>query len=84
MRIELPVWHLLHPCPLSVVAGREARLPLRIRGEGLGPNLVFSFDQLDIGKVFVGSSHSYEVSGCRPGEPCWIYRQAMYKPRANH
>ncbi|XP_073461747.1 hydrocephalus-inducing protein homolog [Aquarana catesbeiana] len=43
------------------ITGREARLPLRIRGEGLGPKLVFSFDQLDIGKVFVGSSHSYEV-----------------------
>ncbi|XP_072277434.1 hydrocephalus-inducing protein homolog [Pyxicephalus adspersus] len=43
------------------ITGREARLPLRIQGEGLGPKLAFSFDQLDIGKVFVGSSHSYEV-----------------------
>ncbi|XP_068116429.1 hydrocephalus-inducing protein homolog [Hyperolius riggenbachi] len=43
------------------VTGRESRLPLRIRGEGLGPKLRFSFDQLDIGRVFVGSSHSYEV-----------------------
>ncbi|KAM9301954.1 hydrocephalus-inducing protein homolog [Gastrophryne carolinensis] len=43
------------------VTGRECRLPLRLRGEGLGPKLCFSFDQLDIGKVFVGSSHSYEV-----------------------
>uniref|UniRef100_A0A669QXT0 HYDIN axonemal central pair apparatus protein n=1 Tax=Phasianus colchicus TaxID=9054 RepID=A0A669QXT0_PHACC len=43
------------------ISGRETRLPLRIRGEGEGPRLRFSFDQLDIGKVFVGSAHSYEA-----------------------
>ncbi|CAH2323836.1 Hypothetical predicted protein [Pelobates cultripes] len=43
------------------ITGRESRLPLRIRGEGLGPKLLFNFDKLDIGKIFVGSTHSYEV-----------------------
>ncbi|XP_075692913.1 hydrocephalus-inducing protein homolog [Rhinoderma darwinii] len=43
------------------ITGRETRLPLRIRGEGLGPKLRFNFDELDIGKVFVGSTHNYEV-----------------------
>ncbi|XP_069822484.1 hydrocephalus-inducing protein homolog isoform X3 [Dendropsophus ebraccatus] len=43
------------------ITGRETRLPLRIRGEGLGPKLRFNFDELDIGKVFVGSAHNYEV-----------------------
>ncbi|KFQ76081.1 Hydrocephalus-inducing protein, partial [Phaethon lepturus] len=43
------------------ISGRETRLPLRIKGEGLGPRLRFSFDQLDIGKVFVGSAHGYET-----------------------
>ncbi|XP_009996299.1 PREDICTED: hydrocephalus-inducing protein homolog [Chaetura pelagica] len=43
------------------ISGRETRLPLRVTGEGVGPQLCFSFDQLDIGKVFVGSAHSYEV-----------------------
>ncbi|NXQ99391.1 HYDIN protein, partial [Sagittarius serpentarius] len=43
------------------ISGRETRLPLRIKGEGIGPRLCFSFDQLDIGKVFVGSAHSYEA-----------------------
>ncbi|KAG8437289.1 hypothetical protein GDO86_008117 [Hymenochirus boettgeri] len=43
------------------IAGRVARLPLRIRGEGLGPKLSFNFEQLDIGKIFVGSRNSYEV-----------------------
>ncbi|XP_077145064.1 hydrocephalus-inducing protein homolog isoform X4 [Ranitomeya variabilis] len=43
------------------ITGRESRLPLRLRGEGLGPKLCFNFDELDIGKVFVGSTHNYEV-----------------------
>ena len=43
------------------ITGRETRLPLKLRGEGVGPQLRFSFDSLDMGKVFVGSSHTYEV-----------------------
>ena len=43
------------------VTGRETRMPLRIRGEGLGPKLQFSFDSLNIENVFVNSSHAYEV-----------------------
>ncbi|XP_040433979.1 hydrocephalus-inducing protein homolog, partial [Falco naumanni] len=43
------------------ISGRETRLPLRIKGSGIGPQLRFSFDQLDIGKVFVGSAQSYEA-----------------------
>ncbi|NWI09406.1 HYDIN protein, partial [Crypturellus soui] len=43
------------------ISGRASRLPLRVRGEGVGPRLRFGFDQLDIGKVFVSSTHSYEA-----------------------
>ncbi|XP_074783220.1 hydrocephalus-inducing protein homolog isoform X2 [Athene noctua] len=43
------------------ISGRETRLPLRITGEGIGPRLRFSCEQLDIGKVFIGLEHSYEV-----------------------
>eukprot|EP00794_Sanderia_malayensis_P018879 gene18879-20779_t len=43
------------------VTGRESRLPLRIRGEGIGANIEFSFDELDIGNIFVNSEHGYEV-----------------------
>uniref|UniRef100_A0A663MY75 HYDIN/VesB/CFA65-like Ig-like domain-containing protein n=1 Tax=Athene cunicularia TaxID=194338 RepID=A0A663MY75_ATHCN len=43
------------------ISGRETRLPLRITGEGIGPRLCFSCEQLDIGKVFIGLDHSYEV-----------------------
>ncbi|XP_053911840.1 uncharacterized protein LOC128850851 [Cuculus canorus] len=46
---------------INVSAGREARLPLHIKVEGIGPPLCFSFEQLDIGNVFAGSAHSYEV-----------------------
>lgn len=41
--------------------GRESRLPLKLKGEGLGPKLRFSFDKLDIQNVFVNSAHAYEV-----------------------
>ncbi|XP_033116735.1 hydrocephalus-inducing protein homolog isoform X2 [Anneissia japonica] len=43
------------------ITGRESRLPLRIRGDGIGPKLIFSFDTLDMGHIFIGSTHTYEV-----------------------
>ncbi|XP_059006937.1 hydrocephalus-inducing protein homolog [Mustela lutreola] len=43
------------------ISGREIRLPLRIRGEGMGPKIHFNFEMLDIGKVFIGSVHCYEA-----------------------
>ncbi|KAM4672094.1 hydrocephalus-inducing protein homolog [Amazona ochrocephala] len=43
------------------ISGRETRLPLCISGEGIGPQLRFNFDLLDIGQVFIGSALSYEA-----------------------
>ncbi|XP_061450040.1 hydrocephalus-inducing protein homolog isoform X1 [Rhineura floridana] len=43
------------------ISGRETRLPLRIKGEAMAPKLLFNYDQLDVGKIFVGSAHSYEA-----------------------
>ncbi|KAM6253129.1 hydrocephalus-inducing protein homolog [Porphyrio hochstetteri] len=43
------------------ISGRETRLPLCIKGEGIGPQLRFNLEQLDIGKVFIGAVHNYEV-----------------------
>nr|XP_004659621.2 hydrocephalus-inducing protein homolog [Jaculus jaculus] len=43
------------------ISGREIRLPLRIKGEGMGPKIQFNFEVLDIGKVFIGSLHCYEA-----------------------
>ncbi len=43
------------------VVGREQRLPLTLTGEGEGAKLEASFQTLDIGCVYVGSTHLYEV-----------------------
>jgi hydrocephalus-inducing protein len=43
------------------VTGRESRLPLRIRGDGIGPQVLFSYDMLDMGNIFINSTHTYEV-----------------------
>ncbi|MGH0129444.1 UNVERIFIED_CONTAM: hypothetical protein FKN15_002207 [Acipenser sinensis] len=43
------------------ITGRETRLPLRVKGEGIGAKLLFNFDQLHMGNIFVGSKHSYEA-----------------------
>ncbi|NXQ53654.1 HYDIN protein, partial [Anthoscopus minutus] len=43
------------------ISGRENRLPLVLIGEGLGPQLRFSFEKLHIGEVFVRASNCYEM-----------------------
>ena len=43
------------------VVGREQRLPLSLIGDGEGAKLEASFQTLDIGCVYVGSTHLYEV-----------------------
>jgi len=55
------------------VTGRESRLPLKIRGEGIGPQLQLSFDTLDIQNVFVNSSHAYEVILQNQGDVEGVY-----------
>uniref|UniRef100_A0A8D0AZ48 HYDIN/VesB/CFA65-like Ig-like domain-containing protein n=1 Tax=Salvator merianae TaxID=96440 RepID=A0A8D0AZ48_SALMN len=55
---EAGIYHRTVYCDIS---GRETRLPLRIKGEALPPRLLFSFAQLDVEKIFVGSTHSYEA-----------------------
>ncbi|NWI07715.1 HYDIN protein, partial [Tichodroma muraria] len=43
------------------ISGRENRLPLYLIGEGLGPQLHFNFEELNIGEVFVAATHRYEA-----------------------
>lgn len=43
------------------ITGRESRLPLRLSGVAVGPRVQLSIELLDIGSIFVGSSHVYEV-----------------------
>ena len=46
------------------ITGRESRLPLRLCGLGLGPKVQFSIETLDVGNIFIGSTHVYEVNFC--------------------
>ncbi len=56
------------------VVGREQRLPLILTGEGEGAKLESSFQILDIGCVYVGSTHLYEVVLANKG-----FIEARYK-----
>jgi hydrocephalus-inducing protein len=50
------------------VEGREARLPIALSGVGCGPNVIFSYDVLDVGDTFVNTLHQYEVQLQNRGE----------------
>ena len=43
------------------MTGRESRLPLRLTGVGAGPKVQLSIESLDVGNIFIGSVHVYEV-----------------------
>ncbi|KAM9854716.1 hydrocephalus-inducing protein homolog [Aulostomus maculatus] len=43
------------------VAGHESRLPLTIKGEGLGPQLQLSYSCMNMEKVFIRDKDQYEV-----------------------
>ncbi|XP_035827636.1 hydrocephalus-inducing protein [Aplysia californica] len=55
------------------ITGRESRLPLRIRGDGEGPKVDFSFNHLDLGNIFIGSKHTYEIVIANKGDIDAIY-----------
>lgn len=43
------------------ISGRDERLTLRMKGNGLGPNIALSIEVLDIDFIFLCSVHTYEV-----------------------
>ncbi|NXB42422.1 HYDIN protein, partial [Leucopsar rothschildi] len=43
------------------ISGRETRLPLLLIGEGVGPRLHFSCEELNIGEVFFRATYRYEA-----------------------
>ncbi|XP_029646623.2 hydrocephalus-inducing protein-like [Octopus sinensis] len=43
------------------ITGRENRLPLQLRGEGKGPKVQLSVNIMNVGPIFIGSCHYYEV-----------------------
>lgn len=50
------------------VEGREGRQPVALSGVGCGPNVIFSYDMLDVGDTFVNTLHQYEVTLQNRGE----------------
>ncbi|XP_051884712.1 hydrocephalus-inducing protein homolog [Pristis pectinata] len=50
------------------VTGRETRLPLRIKAEGMGPKLLLNFDQIDMGHIIINSKHTYEILMTNKGD----------------
>uniref|UniRef100_G3PQA2 HYDIN/VesB/CFA65-like Ig-like domain-containing protein n=1 Tax=Gasterosteus aculeatus TaxID=69293 RepID=G3PQA2_GASAC len=43
------------------ITGREARLPLTIMAEGIGPNVQFNYDLMDMQNVVIGDKDYYEL-----------------------
>ncbi|KAG7520061.1 hypothetical protein JOB18_021887 [Solea senegalensis] len=43
------------------ITGRQCRLPLSIKGEGMGPKLLLNYNQLNMKNVFIGDKSCYEV-----------------------
>ncbi|XP_075242911.1 hydrocephalus-inducing protein-like isoform X4 [Convolutriloba macropyga] len=55
------------------VTGREGRLPIRLHGTGVGPQIDLSFETLNVGNIFLGSRHFYEVILWNKGDIDAIY-----------
>ncbi|CAE7901286.1 HYDIN [Symbiodinium sp. KB8] len=69
---------------LSAV-GQEDRAPLVLKGLGIGPKATFSYDELDVGNVFVESAHRYEVQLLNQGDIevdfRLVHREGKFAPR---
>lgn len=48
--------------------GLGDRLPLQLHGKGLGAQVVFSYDSLDIGEAFVNTEHQYVIEFSNRGK----------------
>ncbi|KAL5021171.1 hypothetical protein ScPMuIL_000326 [Solemya velum] len=55
------------------ITGRESRLPLRVRGDAIGPKVQFSFETMDMGNIFIGPTHTYEIVMANKGDIDAIY-----------
>ncbi|XP_014864279.1 PREDICTED: hydrocephalus-inducing protein homolog, partial [Poecilia mexicana] len=49
------------------VTGKQSSLPLRIKGEGLGPKLELNYNLMDIRNVFIGDKDHYELQMTNKG-----------------
>eukprot|EP00501_MAST-03F_sp_TOSAG23-6_P000263 GSMAST32.ASY1.ANO1.269.1 assembled CDS len=50
------------------ITGRDNRLPVKLCGVGIGPKAAFSFDVLDVGDIFLGSVHNYQLELINRGD----------------
>lgn len=50
------------------IVGQQDRMSLLLKGQGIGPKAAFSYDDLDVGDIFVESSHQYEVDLINQGD----------------
>ncbi|XP_077372587.1 hydrocephalus-inducing protein homolog [Festucalex cinctus] len=55
---EAKVYHKTIYCD---VTGKKSRIPLRVRGEGLGPAMQINCNLMDMKNIFIGHTVSYEV-----------------------
>ena len=58
-------YHCLAYCS---IAGQQERIPIKLTGHGIGPKAAFSFDEMDVGDIFVESMHRYEVDIVNQGD----------------
>jgi hydrocephalus-inducing protein len=66
-------------CAYLEVVGREHRAPLWLGAKGIGPRIALSYDVLDLGDLFVGSSHKYELTIINRGDIAaqWSLQQSL-------
>lgn len=62
--------------------GQQERSPLVLRGLGIGPKATFSYNELDVGNVFVESHHRYEVQLINQGDIDVVFRLTPPKESA--
>jgi hypothetical protein len=65
------------------VEGRETRLPLFLKGQAVGPLVVFNYDALEVGNVFVGAAHQYEVELVNRGEIACSFQRIEHDADGN-
>lgn len=52
------------------VTGLDERLPIKMRGNGRGPNLICNIETLNIGSIFISTLHTYDVVFENRGDIC--------------
>lgn len=66
------------------VQGRADRLPLHLKGFGIGPKAIFSYDVLDVGEVYSHTPYKYEVNLSNRGDIPAPFRFVAHPERGTH